>query len=227
MNEKAIERLLNPVPGSKIAAAAEFGIDSTLFFRQLNLTPQQRIEEAQIQMMQFDNLREQIRFQNSKYPQNLKPTVIEIFAENKIKFVVVGEIVAFVYDLPHGSFAFEVCYARQSENVKLIIEALAPFNPFPRDSTKHSSFQWNEQILSDRKVTRLETDLGNVDLLGEVEGIGTYGKVEKESTVNRVFGLDVKILTIKGLLKAKKAAARPKDLLVIPELEALLEALPE
>ncbi len=41
------EKLLNPKPGSKIAAAKEFGIDLTLLLRQLRLTPQQIIDERQ------------------------------------------------------------------------------------------------------------------------------------------------------------------------------------
>ncbi|HMS09577.1 MAG TPA: hypothetical protein PKE66_08845 [Pyrinomonadaceae bacterium] len=44
------EKLLNPRPGSKIAAARDFGIDLTLLVRQLRLTPQQPLEELQSSM---------------------------------------------------------------------------------------------------------------------------------------------------------------------------------
>ena len=50
------ERLLNPKPGSKIAAAKEFGIDLTLLLRQLRLTPQQRLDELQSAMYSVDGL---------------------------------------------------------------------------------------------------------------------------------------------------------------------------
>lgn len=45
MNEKAIEKLLNPPPNGKIAAAKEFGVDLTLLARNLTLTPEERITE--------------------------------------------------------------------------------------------------------------------------------------------------------------------------------------
>ncbi len=45
MNEKAIEKLLNPPPNGKIAAAKEFGIDLTLLARNLKLSPEERIVE--------------------------------------------------------------------------------------------------------------------------------------------------------------------------------------
>lgn len=50
------ERLLNPKPGSKIAAAKEFGIDLTLLLRQLRLTPQQRLDELQSAMESVEGL---------------------------------------------------------------------------------------------------------------------------------------------------------------------------
>lgn len=48
---KKIQKLiLNPRPGSKVAAATEFGIDLTLTFGQLKKTPQERVDDAQSAM---------------------------------------------------------------------------------------------------------------------------------------------------------------------------------
>ncbi|HEY7389781.1 MAG TPA: hypothetical protein VH640_14790 [Bryobacteraceae bacterium] len=44
---RAEERLRHPEPGSKIAAAKEYGIDLTLLISQLRLTPAQRAEELE------------------------------------------------------------------------------------------------------------------------------------------------------------------------------------
>lgn len=48
---------MNPKPGSKVAAAKEFGIDLTLLLRQLRLTPQQRLDELQSAMKSMEELR--------------------------------------------------------------------------------------------------------------------------------------------------------------------------
>lgn len=48
------EKLLNPKPESKIAAAKEFGIDLTLLITNLRLTPQERIENLQKSMRSID-----------------------------------------------------------------------------------------------------------------------------------------------------------------------------
>jgi len=50
MNSKIEDLLLNPTPGSKAAAAKEFGIDLTLLVRQLRLTPEERLNELQQEM---------------------------------------------------------------------------------------------------------------------------------------------------------------------------------
>jgi hypothetical protein len=50
------EKLLNPKPGSKIAAAKEFGIDLTLLVENLRLTPDQRVRHLQQAMYGFDEL---------------------------------------------------------------------------------------------------------------------------------------------------------------------------
>ena len=44
------------------------------------------------------------------------------------------------------------------------------------------------------------------------------------SIVTEAFGRQVRTLDLKSLIKAKRAAGRDKDLMVLPELESLLEA---
>lgn len=55
------EWLLNPPPGSKAAAAKEFGIDLTLLLRQMRLTPQQRLDELQNEMISLQKLDAQVK----------------------------------------------------------------------------------------------------------------------------------------------------------------------
>jgi hypothetical protein len=47
---KISQLIMNPRPGSRVAAAQEFGIDLTLTFEQLKKTPQERLENLQSAM---------------------------------------------------------------------------------------------------------------------------------------------------------------------------------
>lgn len=57
--EKIRELFQNPPPDSKTAAAKEFGVDLSLLFRWLTLSPQERIEEARERMVFLSEVREQ------------------------------------------------------------------------------------------------------------------------------------------------------------------------
>ena len=50
------EKLLNPKPGSKIAAAQEFGIDLSLLVENLRLSPDQRVRNLQKAMRNLDKI---------------------------------------------------------------------------------------------------------------------------------------------------------------------------
>ncbi|MBA2493677.1 MAG: hypothetical protein H0V31_03140 [Acidobacteria bacterium] len=54
--EKIRQLIMNPRPGSKVAAALEFGIDLTLTFGQLKKTPQQRVDDLQSIMRSFEEI---------------------------------------------------------------------------------------------------------------------------------------------------------------------------
>ncbi len=57
--KKIGELIRNPRPGSKVAAAKEFGIDLTLTFEQLKKTPQQRVDDLQSAMRSLEEFRRQ------------------------------------------------------------------------------------------------------------------------------------------------------------------------
>ena len=69
----------------------------------------------------------------------------------------------------------------------------------------------------------LTTDIGDIDLFGEVAGIGGYKDVKAFSSTLVLSGFQCAILSLNGLIQSKRAAARPKDVLMLRELEALHE----
>jgi predicted nucleotidyltransferase len=69
----------------------------------------------------------------------------------------------------------------------------------------------------------LETSLGDVDLLGEVVGGGTFDALVEHSELIELFSLPIRCVNLEKLIDLKRAAGRPKDLEAIAELEILLE----
>ena len=62
-----------------------------------------------------------------------------------------------------------------------------------------------------------------VDLLGEITGAGSYEKMLPDTVEAVLFRRTCRVLGLKSLIFAKRAAGRPKDLEVIAELESILE----
>ena len=84
---------------------------------------------------------------------------------------------------------------------------------------------FDERSLQNATNFTFETTIGDIDLIGEVAGVGTYLEVEKSSDIFELYERNVRVLLIDALINAKRAAGRTKDLLVLPELEALREVL--
>jgi hypothetical protein len=67
----------------------------------------------------------------------------------------------------------------------------------------------------------LVTSAGDLDLLGEATGGGTYEALLPHSEVRALFELKCRFVDLTTLIRLKRAAGRPKDLERIAELEAL------
>lgn len=69
----------------------------------------------------------------------------------------------------------------------------------------------------------LTTDLGDLDLLGEVPGVGSYAEVERGASTLDVGGLAAKAMDLDALTRAKRAAGRAKDLFDLAGIAEILK----
>lgn len=152
-------------------------------------------------------------------------TAIRALAGNEVEFVILGGFAIKAHGSSYITQDLDFAYRRTSENLRKIVKALAPFKPRPRDFPAELPFVFDETTLLHGTNFTFATTIGDIDLLGEVTGIGDYAEVAKEFVIMRLFDYDIKILSLDGLIKSKRAAGRTKDLLVLPELEALKELL--
>ena len=149
---------------------------------------------------------------------------IELLAHSGVEFVIVGGVAVSLHGSSYVTFDLDLCYARSADNLRRLAGALAPLHPRLRDLPEGVPFVWDATTLRLGTNFTLSTDLGDVDLLGEVAGVGTYDNARAASLEMRLYGVQCRVLSLDALISAKRAAGRPKDLLLLPELEALREA---
>ena len=152
---------------------------------------------------------------------------IKSLVENQASFVIIGGVAITAHGSAYITKDLDFCYSRDKDNLQRITAALAPFRPRPRGFPDNLPFVWDAGTLRNGANFTLVTDLGDIDLLAEVSGIGAYAEAAADCVVMQLYGYDVQILSLDALIRAKRAAGRVKDLLVLPELEALREALTE
>lgn len=150
--------------------------------------------------------------------------LIQHLCDSRVDFVVIGGWAAIFHGSAHVTNDLDICYSRDKENLRRLAGVLAPFHPRPRGFPNGLPFIWDAAALADGTMFTLTTNLGIIDLLAEVSGIGTYAEACAASVEVDAFGRRLRALDLRALIRAKKAAGRPKDLLILPELEGLLEA---
>ena len=145
------------------------------------------------------------------------------FKNHNVRFVLVGGQAAIAQGVSYFTRDSDVCYSRDKENLENLVKALTPFHPYLRGADKNLPFIFDAKTLQMGLNFTFTTDIGDIDFLGEVSGIGTYEEVLKFSETMEIYGLPVYVLTLEGLIKAKEAAGRPKDEAVVKELRAIQE----
>lgn len=149
---------------------------------------------------------------------------IQRLCDAGVDFVVIGGWAAIFHGSAHVTNDLDVCFSRDKANLEKLAAALAPYHPRPREFPDNLPFVWDSMTLSNGTVFTLVTDLGIIDLLAEVAGVGSYSDVRAASLEVDAFDRHIRALNLRALIQSKKAVGRPKDLLILPELEGLLEA---
>ncbi|HEY7157207.1 MAG TPA: hypothetical protein VH575_24855 [Gemmataceae bacterium] len=152
-------------------------------------------------------------------------TVVKLLAARNIQFVLIGGQAMRAHGSMHSTEDTDICYQRTPDNLAALVAALVPINPYLRGAPPGLPFRFDVPTLAAGLNFTLDTDLGEIDLLGEVSGIGGYDQVLAQSVERTVLGLPVRILSLDGLIAAKKAAGRKKDQLQLSELIELKKML--
>jgi predicted nucleotidyltransferase len=148
---------------------------------------------------------------------------ISLFIEKGTRFVIIGGQAAVFQGSSYLTVDIDFCYSRDDENLENIVNALKPFHPYLRGADKNLPFIFDALTLKKGLNFTFSTDIGDIDLLGEVSGLGSYDEVIKYSETLEIYGMKCSVLSLEGLIKTKRAAGRPKDLILLKELEAILE----
>jgi len=144
-------------------------------------------------------------------------------ASEGVEFLIVGGIAASLHGSARSTQDLDIVYARTPRNLRRLVAALSGHHPYPRGAPPGLPFSWDEATLQRGLNFTLVTDLGDLDLLGEITGGGTYVNLKPHSVEFEAFGLRLRCLDLDTLIRVKRAAGRPRDLEAIAELMVIRE----
>jgi predicted nucleotidyltransferase len=147
--------------------------------------------------------------------------LLKALVERHVKFIVIGGAAAIAHGSARLTQDLDVLYERSAENVERLVSALAFYKPYLRDVPQGLPFRWESETLLRGLNFTLTTTIGDVDLFGEIPGGGGYEQLAPAAAEISIFGSRCLCLSIPQLIRAKRAAGRPKDLQSIAELEAI------
>jgi hypothetical protein len=100
--------------------------------------------------------------------------VLTALAKANVTFVVVGGYAAMLLGSALVTQDLDICYERTPENMERLVSALRPYHPRLRGAPESLPFLFDVQTLSNGMNFTLATDLGDIDLLGHLSGLGEF-----------------------------------------------------
>ncbi len=147
--------------------------------------------------------------------------LLKALAASKVDFLIVGGAAATVHGSARLTQDLDVVYSRDAANLDRLASALAPLHPSLRGAPPGLPFRLDPPTLRAGLNFTLTTELGDLDLRGEIAGGGSFRDLRSDSIEVEIFGFRCLCLGLSKLIAVKRAAGRPKDLEVAAELEAI------
>jgi hypothetical protein len=156
----------------------------------------------------------------------MQPTeLLSALCAEGVDFVLIGGLAGTIRGTTRVTRDIDIAYGTERRNLERICAVLNRYEPEAifLGKVQAGNLTLTPELLKRSETLQLSTSLGEVDLLNRVEGFKSYGAIKALTTSYPLPGRDVQVpvLSTEGLLKAKRAMSRPKDLQDIVELEAL------
>jgi hypothetical protein len=152
--------------------------------------------------------------------------IIRALLEARVECVVVGGVAAMMHGASRATEDIDFVAPLTVENCIRILSALHPFHLKFYQTLGHPPVLRTAAELAQFRNLYFDSELGIVDLLGELPPIGTYERVASSALPVDV-GLDIplQLISLDDLIAVKEFVARPKDVAVAAELKAIRNRL--
>ena len=149
-------------------------------------------------------------------------TLLARLAASGTDFVLVGALAAVAQGAPLTTLDVDVVHRRGADNVDRLLDFLASIDARYRGRPPGQGLRPTREALLGAGHQLLTTNLGQLGVLGAVEGGRGYDDLVHESIAIEVEGERVKVLRLRMLAELRRGATSAKGLLALAVLEETL-----
>jgi hypothetical protein len=151
--------------------------------------------------------------------------VIRLLGRHGVRYVLIGGLAAVTHGAPLVTQDIDMCHARDTDNLAHLVDALREVHAELRGAEPGLPFRLDARTLQAGDSFTFTTDIGWLDILATPTGTAGFEDLARTADIYELFGHHVLVASVDDLIRMKRAAGRPKDLLAIEELGALREEL--
>jgi hypothetical protein len=140
---------------------------------------------------------------------------------NGVEYIIVGGVAARLHGSTLPTQDLDICCRMSPENMQRLLHAIGDLRPIFCFDPRRLPLPTDASELARFNTLLLTTDLGRLDVLREITGVGDFEALSKCIIAMELYGAKVNVLDIDALITAKKAAGREKDKLGVMYLEAV------
>jgi hypothetical protein len=146
---------------------------------------------------------------------------LETLTRHGVRFVLIGGLAGRLWGSTTVTNDVDICYERSDENLRRLADALHELDARLRGVEEQVPFVPDLRTLRSGDHFTLETDAGSLDILGTPAGVQGFDALDRNAVPLSIDGLTIRIAALDDLIRMKRAAGRPKDLIEIEVLGAL------
>jgi hypothetical protein len=150
---------------------------------------------------------------------------LQALHHHRVRFVVIGAFAGRLLGSPTVTRDLDICYARDRANLEALAAALQDLHARLRGVDDDLPFRLDARSLAAGDGFTFITDAGDLDVMAIPAGTLGYDELARTAEQSNLGGLRVRVASIDSLIRMKRAAGRPKDLIEVEVLAALRDEL--
>jgi hypothetical protein len=149
--------------------------------------------------------------------------ILKRLIDAKVEFSIIGGQASRHYGVTLVTEDLDICARFTPENLRRIEASVKDLHPQHRLTANKLPLELTDELCCSLKNIYLTTDLGVLDCLSQVAGIGDFDAVLQQSQLKEFPIGRCHVLKIDALIQAKQAVGRPHDLISVAQLKAIKE----